>query len=438
MLKFRIFSVVLIVFVVLVLIFVQKTELEGSRFPFHFGLDLKGGSHLVYQADTSGVEKGKISEAMSSLREVIERRVNVFGVSEPIVQVEKGGIIGGEEERLIVELPGVTDLKTAIDLIGKTPLLEFKLFSEESEVDATVNEDGVVEAKMSFEDTGLTGSLLEKSTLAFDNVTSQPLILLSFNEEGRELFAEITRNNVGRVLAIFLDGQIISDPVVREEIRDGNAQISGSFTPEEARQLVRDLNFGALPVPIELLSTQSIGASLGEKILQDGVKAGIWGLILVISFMILWYRLPGIVASIALLFYILIMLSLFKLIPVTLTAAGIAGFILSIGMAVDANVLIFERLKEELRSGKLLPEAIRSGTSRAWISIRDSNISSFLTAIVLFWFGSSLIKGFALVFGLGILVSMFTAITITRTFLLAVSSEKKNKTIEFLFGSGTK
>ena len=431
MLKFRISSLILIVFAVLVIIFVQRTEIEGSRFPFHFGLDLEGGSHLVYQADISGVEKSQVSEAMSSLREVIERRVNVFGVSEPIVQVERGGIVGGEEERLIVELPGVTDLKTAIDLIGKTPLLEFKLLSNDSLLDSGSDNEELV-----FEDTGLTGSLLEKSSLSFDGVTSQPLIILTFNKEGRELFADITRNNTGSVLAIFLDDQIISDPVIREEIRDGNAQISGNFTPEEAKQLVRDLNFGALPVPIELVSTQTIGASLGEKILQDGIKAGALGLLIVVLFLILWYRLPGVVASIALVFYVLIMLSLFKLIPVTLTAAGIAGFILSVGMAVDANVLIFERLKEELKGGKKLSEAIKVGTSRAWVSIRDSNISSFLTAIVLFWFGTSLIKGFALVFGIGIIVSMFTAITVTRTFLLALSSEKEGRVHGFLFGSG--
>jgi len=429
MLKYRISSIILIVSAVVILIFIQKTENQESRFSFKFGLDLEGGSHLVYEALTSNLPDGEISGAMSSLREVIERRVNIFGVSEPIVQVERGGVIGGESNRLIVELPGVTDLKEAIRMIGRTPLLEFKLVLEDSNATSS---DGFI-----FEDTGLTGRLLEKSTLGFDNVTGTPLVLLSFNGEGRKLFSEITQKNTGRILAIFLDGEVLSTPVIREEIRDGNAQISGNFKAEEARQLVRDLNFGALPVPIELISTQTIGPSLGEKILDEGVKAGIFGLILVVVFLVLWYRLPGLVASLALVIYGLIMLALFKLIPVTLTAAGIAGFILSMGMAVDANVLIFERMKEELRSGKLLREAINVGFKRAWFSIRDSNITGLLSAVILFWFGTSLIKGFALILGLGILVSMFSALTLTRTFLLSIPSlEKESRILRFLFSSG--
>jgi len=231
----------------------------------------------------------------------------------------------------------------------------------------------------------------------------------------------------------------ISQPVIQQEILGGRAEITGAFNPQEAKILVGRLNSGALPIPIELLSSQTIGASLGTQAKERGVKAGILGLFVVALFMIFWYRLPGLIAVVALSIYISFMLALFKVIPVTLTAAGVAGFILSIGMAVDANVLIFERLKEELRSGKALRESIEKGFSRAWLAIRDSNFSSILTAVILFWFGTSLIEGFALVFGLGVIISMITAISVTRTLLLAVSNEEVPQgTIKFLFGTGFK
>ena len=264
-------------------------------------------------------------------------------------------------------------------------------------------------------------------------------MILKFNDEGSKIFAQITKENVGNVVGIFLDNQALSLPEVREEITGGSAQISGNFTPQEARDLVRDLNYGALPVPIKLLSTQAVGASLGDQALRASVNAGIWGTILVALFLILWYRLPGVLAVLALSLYAFITLSLFKLIPVTFTAAGLAAFILSIGMAVDANILIFERTKEELRSGKNLGDAIREGFARAWNSIRDSNLSRMITALILFWLGASaVIKGFALVFGLGVIVSMFTAITVTRSFLLALTLgfKKENRVVKFLFGSG--
>lgn len=434
--KYIIFSVLLLFLSTGLAFFIVRTEGENSRFAFRFGLDLKGGSHLVYNADVSGLGDGRsVDDAMSSLREVIERRVNIFGVSEPIVQIERGGL-AGEENRLIVELPGITDLKEAVQLIGKTPLLEFKLMSDESSAEPDSEGEILMNLEEIFVDTGLTGRMLDRARLEFDQTTREPIVLISFNSEGRALFAEITRNNIGKPLAIFLDGEPISIPIVREEIRDGNAQISGNFSPQEGRDLVRDLNFGALPVPIELISTQSIGASLGEKILDEGVRAGVFGFALVVLFMIVWYRLPGFLASLSLVAYVILMLALFKLIPVTLTAAGIAGFILSIGMAIDANVLIFERMKEELRSGKKREQAIKDGFSRAWLSIRDSNVSSLITAVILFFIATSLVKGFALIFGLGVLISMISAIFITRTFLLAVATE--NPKTDFLFGSGTK
>ncbi|MES3004909.1 MAG: protein translocase subunit SecD [Patescibacteria group bacterium] len=448
MLKYRIWSVILILLVILVGLFVYKSEtlsFENSpklaKYAFKLGLDLNGGTELTYRAVTEGTNTADIEGSMATLRDVIEKRVNVFGVSEPVVRVENPSSISGREEyRLLVELPGVTDIDEAVAMIGKTPQLEFKLVNpaveglSEEELKGKTNDE-------LFLSTGLNGKYLERADLQFTTaqtgLAGEPIVSITFNEEGRVLFSSITKNNLNKVLAIFLDGELISGPVIRDEITDGKATISGGgTTAEEAKALVRNLNYGALPLPIELVSTQTVGASLGENAKTAGVKAGIIGFIFVGLFMILWYRLPGLVATVAMSVYILLSLALFKLVPVTLTAAGIAGFILSIGMAVDANVLIFERMKEELKKGKGLYDAMNEGFSRAWLSIRDSNISSMITAVVLFWLGTSAIKGFALAFGLGVLVSMFTAITVSRTFLFAVSGKSESKLKKFLFGSG--
>lgn len=439
MLKYRLFSSFLLLVLLLLGFFIYKTEVSDSKYSFKYGLDLNGGTELVYKADTSNVSDE--SGSMDSLREVIERRVNLFGVSEPVVQVVNAGIVSGvNENRLHVELPGITDIQEAVALIGKTPELEFRLVREEAknftEEELTEKSDEEI-----FLDTGLGGRYLERAQLQFtttgsNQLAGQPIVAITFNSEGKDLFAKITRENIGEILAIFLDGKIISAPVIQDEITDGRAVISGQFTAEEARTLVRDLNYGALPVPVELISTQTIGASLGENAKTAGVKAGIFGIILVFIFLVLYYRLPGLVSGVALLVYVVISLSLFKLIPVTLTAAGIAGFILSIGMAVDANILIFERIKEEILKGKDLVSSIQEGFGRAWLSIRDSNISSIITATVLFWLGTSAIKGFALTFGLGVLVSMFTAITVSRTLLLSIIPKSESRVSKFLFGSG--
>ncbi len=438
--KYRIGSIILILVAVLLGFFVFLSGKPNSRlgnFPFKFGLDLVGGTELIYKADVSQVAPGDISSSMDALRDVIERRVNIFGVSEPIIQIEEAGLISGNKDhRLIVELPGVTEIEKAVALIGQTPLLEFRL-EKAGATNLTQEEIASSTAEDLFEATGLTGALLKRAQVQFNQTTKQPLVTLEFNSEGRDLFAKITRENVGKILGIFLDGEPISLPVIRDEIRDGTAQITGGFTADEAKKLVQNLNYGALPVPIELISTESVGASLGAVALNAGVKAGILGFLLTVVFLILWYRLPGLVAAIALVLYVLLSLSLFKLIPVTLTAAGLAGFILSIGMAVDANILIFERMKEELKSGKKLEDAIHEGFHRAWLSIRDSNISSIITAIVLFWLGTSSVKGFALTLGLGVLISMFTAITATRSFLFALNFKSESKLVKFLFGAGT-
>jgi len=416
---------------------------SGSSFfknsPFRLGLDLSGGSHLIYKADVSGVKAGEVSVSMDALRDVIERRVNLFGVSEPIVQVQNSGFVSGAEEKLIVDLPGVTDVERATAMIGQTPLLEFKVEAPKGTPQkVTVDKDGKANLDIGsqFVSTELTGRYLQKASLEFDQTTREPKVSLQFDDTGTKLFAQITKNNVGKIVAIYLDGAPISTPVVREEIPNGQAVISGNFTPIEGKQLVGRLNSGALPVPITLLSRQTIGATLGGDAVTAGVKAAIIGFLVVALFLILWYRLPGLIAVLALCIYITIMLTLFKLLPVTLTAAGIAGFIISIGIAVDANILIFERLKEELHSGRTISDAVSAGFSRAWSSIRDSNFSTIISAIILFWFGTSLIKGFALTLGMGVLISMFSAIMISRIFLSGIIFIGEGKVARFLFSSG--
>ncbi len=415
-----------------------------QKYPFRLGLDLSGGSHLIYKADVSAIPAGQVKDSMDALRDVIERRINIFGVSEPVVQVEEGSFISGNEKKLIVDLPGVTDVEKATAMIGQTPLLEFKTENPNpvtTPQTVTVGKDGkldlgAIQVGQKYVPTELTGRYLSKAVLEFDANTREPKVQLQFDATGTKLFDEITKANIGKTVAIYLDGAPISTPVVREEIPDGQAVISGSFTPEEAKQLVGRLNSGALPVPITLISKQTIGAILGDNALHAGVKAAIIGFMLVVLFLILWYRLPGLIASFALCIFVAIMLALFKLIPVTLTAAGMAGFIISIGIAVDANVLIFERVKEELRAGHSIHDAVASGFARAWSSIRDSNISNFITALILFWFGTSLIKGFALTLGMGVLVSLFSAITVTRIFLSLLTFNSENKVARFLFSSG--
>ncbi len=438
-----------------------------ANFPFKLGLDLNGGSHLVYQADVSKVAAADVDGSMESLKLVIESRINAFGVSEPIIQTEKTTSNGQVLHKLIVELPGVTDVNKAVELIGKTPTLDFEtevdvpatptktpakpaaattaganalnFGANNGAVTSTTTPEAPSAIPVNYQPTQLTGRFLQSAQVQFDQTTSQPTVALTFNDEGKKLFADLTRANVGKTIAIFLDGRPISTPVVREAITDGKAIISGHFTATEARDLARDLKYGALPVPIDLVGTQSIGASLGADALKASVNAGIWGFAIVALFLLLWYRLPGLIAVVSLAMYTVIMLTLFKLFGVVLTSAGLAGFIISIGMAVDGNILIFERMKEEFARGYGLEEGIREGFARAWLSIRDSNISSIITAVILFGTATSpLIKGFALVFGIGVLASMFTAITVSRTFLFALGARKYEGVTKFLFGNGFK
>jgi len=394
---------------------------QVAEVPFRLGLDLLGGAHLIYQADLSQVNFADRSNAMEGVRDVIERRVNLFGVAEPIVQVSGN-------DRLIVELAGIKDVNLAIKLIGETPFLEFREEKENTREILEAQAQGQRLEESAFQTTGLDGQHLKRAQVFFDPQTGTPQVTLQLNDEGTELFAEITRRNLGKVVAIYLDGLPISLPVVQTEIPNGQAVISGDFTPQEAKLLATRLNSGALPVPINLISQQTIGASLGAESLKKSLTAGVYGLIFVALFMILFYRLPGIISVVALVVYVLIVLGVYKVLPVTLTLAGMAGFVLSLGIAVDANVLIFARMREELKGGKSLNQSIHEGFSRAWLSVRDSHIITLIGALVLYIFTTSIVKGFALTLGIGVITSLFTATMVTRKFLeLFVSQKFENK-----------
>lgn len=515
---------------------IKEIDLSNYGPYFHLGLDLLGGTQLIYNADVSQVPEEGRADALSGVSDVIERRVNAMGVSEPLVQTNQ---VAGNW-RVLVELAGVYDVNAAIKMIGETPLLEFKeenpaavkltedqqkqldqlnfevlktaqdtldkikkgadfpaLAKELSQDPGSKDQGGLytgvkkgqflpefdeavftklkagevypelvktvygyhiiklealngvgndqtadvrhilfmlktgadlgVDTQQEWLGTKLTGKQLKKARVEFDQTTGGAQVALEFNDEGAKLFGEITTRNNGKPVAIFLDGEAISTPRVNEPILTGQAIISGNFTMQESKLLAQRLNAGALPVPITLISQTTVGATLGNESVNKSLFAGLIGLILVAIFMILYYRLPGVISVVALLIYTVITLFIFKMIPVTMTLAGIAGFILSIGMAVDANVLIFERLKEELKGGRELGSAIDEGFKRAWSSIRDSNISSLITCAILFWFGSSIIRGFAFTLAIGILVSMFSAIIITRQLLILVAKWRISK-----------
>lgn len=497
-----------------------------SKNKVHLGLDLQGGTQLTYRTDTSDLPAGQKVSAVEGARDVIERRINIFGVTESVIQTSKLE----EEWNLIIELPGIEDVHSAVDMIGETPILEFKeqapphelsdsekeaivqynqqaqgraqevlekalasdadffLLAQEysedpgskidggdlgwfskgmmiPEFDKAVFEDLIVgeitpelvttnigyhiikktderiddqgdvtEAMAShilfvtqseemitqngqWQYTGLTGKQLQRASVTFDSQGGEPEVSLEFDKDGAKLFGEITGRNINKPVAIFLDNYPLSIPVVREKITSGQAVISGNFSLLEAKELSRRLSAGALPVPIKLIGQQNIGPSLGKVSVNKSVMAGLLGFLLVAIFMIGFYKWKGVLAVVALSIYALIVLALYKLIPVTLTLAGVAGFIISLGMAVDANILIFERIKNEKRLGKPLVVAIDDGFNHAWTAIRDGNITTLIVCFILYQFGSGLVRGFGLTLGIGVLLSMFTAIVVTRTFL---------------------
>ena len=400
-------AVVAVLAAVFVLPISKKPFDFGSRIaPWRLGLDLVGGSHLVYEVDMSSVEVKDRDSVMNGLKDVIERRVNMFGVSEPQVVTAKEG----ESHRLIVELAGIP-VEEAIKQIGETPMLDFREVYE-------------VGTSTAFLPTSLTGRYLKNAQMTFDQTLGTPSVSLEFNDEGAALFEELTARNIGKPIAIFLDGEPIEVPTVREKISGGTAQITGKFTSDEARKMVERFNAGALSAPMSLISQQTVGASLGQESLKNAIKAGYLGTIAIILFMLAYYRGFGLYSSVALVIYIALSAAIFKL-GITMTLAGIAGYILSIGMAVDANILIFERTKEELKRGLSKSAAVEEGFRRAWSSIRDSNVSTGITCLILFFTTSSFVKGFALTLGIGVLVSMFSAITVTRLLMHVFSLKTK-------------
>jgi len=378
--------------------------------PWRLGLDLVGGAHLIYRVDLSQIQAGDRADVVAGLRDVIERRIDLYGVKEPRVATSQAG----GEYYLIVELAGTTNVSDAIREIGETPFLEFK---------ETAQQDG----QTVYVSTELNGRFVKGAQLDFNQTTLQPQVAIQFNDEGAKIFEDLTARNVGKIIGVFLDGAPITEPVVNERIAGGNAVITGSFSQEEAKQLVRRFNAGALPAPIELVNQQTIGATLGKDSLYASVRAGAVGTALVVVFLVLYYGFFGFLASLALIVYVVLSLSIFKLF-VTMSLAGVAGFLLSIGMAVDANVLIFERTKEELKKGMLRTSAVAEGFRRAWPSIRDSNISTIITSFILFMLTTSFVKGLALTLLLGVVVSMFTAITVTRGLMtLTVRDKEPNR-----------
>jgi preprotein translocase subunit SecD len=386
---------------------------DFSRQGAKLGLDLQGGTQLTLQADLSGVPVEQQGSAMDGVLNVIERRVNAYGVAEAEIQ-----ILGSD--RIIVQLPGVKDVEEAKKLIGQTAKLEFMEQDASGQwVPATGQLNGQTVA--------LTGTYLVPGhqQVTFQSRAGLPDVAFEFNSDGATLFGQITQRLVGKPLGIFLDGQEISAPTV-QAVLTNNGVITG-LSLDQARLLALQLNAGALPVPVSIQSENTVDATLGADSVHKSIVAGELALLVVIVFMLLYYRLPGLAASGALFVYALVTLSIFKLIPVTLTLAGIAGFILSVGMAVDANILIFERMKEELRSGKTIAAAIRAGEDRAWPSIKDSNTSTLITCMVLYFFGqqfgATIIMGFALVLAIGVIVSLFSAIFVTRTFLELLLSQ---------------
>ena len=375
----------------------------GSKIsPWRLGLDLVGGSHLVYEVDLSGVSSVDQASVLNGLRDIMENRVNLLGVSEPNIVLSKSR----GKSQIIVELAGIKDPEEAISQIGRTALL---VFAEETQTGSSTN----------IIPTELTGRYLVGAGLTSDEQIGQPQVTLRFNAEGARLFENITARNVGKFLNILVDNQIVSHARVNERIPGGNAVITG-MDVKSAQSLVNLLNAGALPAPVTIVSQSTIGATLGSQFLKDAIVAGAVGTLLVIIFLCLYYRSWGFLASAALLIYIILTLAIFKIMSVTMSLSGIAGFILSIGMAVDANVLIFERTKEEMKKGLAKIGAMEEGFRRAWPSIRDSNISTIITAIILYFFTTSFVQGFALTLLMGVLISMFSSITVTRTLLRVV------------------
>ena len=431
------------------------------------GLDLRGGLQVLLEADVPAGQAVD-RDAIQTAKQIVENRVNGLGVSEPLIQVQG-------DRRIVVELPGISNPDQAIETLKGTGLLEFIETGDEVLTPGTkvstsygsLQDSGVVTSTNQVTRTNqvtstsgitsttavtpttpatpskvyrtiMTGADLKTAAVAFEQNTNAPIITFTLTDAGSKKFADYTSANIGKILSIVLDKTVLSSPRIQSAITGGNGQITGRFTLEEARSLSVQMRYGALPVPLRVAESRAVGPTLGQDSVRKSINAGVIGLLVVILFMLLYYRLPGVLADLALIIYALLVFAPFKLIPVTLTLPGIAGFVLSVGMAVDANVLIFERMKEELRGGRNLRSAIDTGFARAWPSIRDSNASTLITCVILFWFGSnfgaSIVKGFALTLAIGVLVSLFTAITVTRTFLHLVMNNMDLSRNHWWFG----
>ncbi len=387
----------------------------SKEFEIKQGLDIKGGVQVVLDTDMSKIQDSDKQSALESLKDVVGRRVDLFGVSESSIKT----LQNNNQYRLSIELPGVTDSKQAIALIGETANLQFAypVFSE--------TKSSTEEAELlGFNPANLSGSDLKKAQVTFQTQDSLPAVAIEFNEEGAKKFSQITKDSIGKPLAILLDGFPITMPNIESEIPNGNAIISGNFSLEEAKELAIKLNAGALPVPVKVLSQKNIPATLGQESVQKSLMAGGIGLLMVVLFMILNYGKMGVISSVSLVLYGLYTVSLYKTIPVVLSLPGIAGFLLSVGMAVDSNILIFERYKEEIRAGRQWQVALELAFGRAWDSIKDANTATIITGLILFnplnWSflnTSGAVRGFALTLIIGIMVSLFTGIVVTRTLL---------------------
>ncbi len=445
----------------------------------HLGLDLQGGTHLVYEYDLSQTPSDRMDQAIAGVRKVIENRINAFGVSEATIQTDKAG----ETHRIIIELPGIKNIQQALDLIGKTAQLEFMEGIEGKSImnsgastqgEATMPTSQTIvisQKKEDWKSVDLKGDKFIRADAGFDengNVEAN----IEFDNDGKNIFAEVTERNLQKPIAIFLDEEMLSAPTVQAAITEGKARITGLEDIDVAKNLAIQLNAGALPVPINLVEQRDIGATLGKESIIKSLIAGAVGLLLLFLFLILYYRLLGFLAGASLLIYGLVILAIFKLgvspgilliiapllflalsvhwtfgigafliyilfiflnilDPVVLTLSGIAGFILSLGMAVDANILIFERIKEELKTGKPFSAACNNGFKRAWPSIWDGSLTTIIICIILYWFGTGFIRGFALVLFIGVLASMFTAVVVTKNFLNLLIGSKliKNEKI---------
>jgi len=399
------FTLILIILLTIfsaLIVWPKGPDFFSREIKMHLGLDLQGGVQLIYEIETDKLSETAPQQAQEETVDLISRRVNGLGVSEPQIQSTKIQ----DKFGIIVELPGIKDVEIAKNTIGKTAQLKFF---------ETKGEDQLKE-------TDLTGADVKKATAGTDRNSSgfsaiNPIIFLEFTNDGAKKFQEITKRNIGKLIITMLDEQIVNQATVQTEISGGKAQIEGIESLQEAKETARLINEGALPAPIKLVQESQVGAILGQDAIEKSTIAGLLGIILVAIFMVVYYKSLGVVAIYALFLYALMTASLFKIIPVTLTLAGIAGFIFSIGAAVDANILIFERYKEELKKGIINSQALENGFKRSWPSIRDSNIASLITAGILFYISTGVVKGFAVTLAIGIAVSMFTAITVTRNIL---------------------